>query len=160
MKKLIVILLSIYFTSYAAAQKAPVTIPDFTFYLLQNNQPFKQDKLPSSGYIIFNYYDPGCGHCQKMAAGIAKNIDKFSKSQIYFVTINDKPYVDGFIEMYIPALKNRKNVVFLHDKDIEFIPKFNPTQYPSVYLYDAKTKKLIRHFDGEEDARKLVTYLK
>ncbi|WP_270087777.1 TlpA family protein disulfide reductase [Sphingobacterium sp. SYP-B4668] len=144
----------------ALGQQAPVTIPAFTFYSVQDAQPYNPDKLPTTGYIIFNYYDPGCGHCQKMASGIAKNYSRFSNSTIYFISINDKPYVEGFIEMYIPSLKSKKNVHFLHDKDITFIPKFNPTQYPSLYVYDAKTRKLIKHLDGEENVQKLLPYLK
>jgi len=160
MKYLFAICIAFLSTCNLYGQQAPSLIPSFRFYQLKDAQSFSEDRLPSAGYIIFNYYDPGCGHCQKMAAGIAQNYERFSKANIYFISMNDKPYVDGFIEMYIPALRAKKNVHFLHDRDIELIPKFNPTQNPSLYIYDAKTRKLIKHFDGEENAQKLLPYIK
>jgi len=142
------------------AQTVPQTIPEFKFQSLQGTQAFTNANLKSAKYIIFNFYDPGCGHCQKMGAGISKNIDKLNNTQIYFISMNDKEFIDGFINMHTPELKGKANVTFLRDPAVDFIPKFNPSNFPSLYVFDGKTKKLLKHLDGEEDVKKLLAVIK
>jgi len=144
----------------AWAQKVPQTIPSFTFYALKSDKIFSNENLPQTGYLIFNLYDPGCGHCQRLGAGIAKNKDKFKQATIYFIAMNDAEFIEDFIEKYTQSLKSNKNFVFLRDKEVDFIPKFHPKQFPAVYVFDAKTKTLIRHFDGQEDVKKILAVLK
>jgi len=139
--------------------QAPKTLPFFTFDEVYQASKFNSDKLPKSGYIVLNFYDPGCGHCQKMGAGIAQNLAKLKNISFYFISMNDKAYVDGFINMHAKALKNVPNVKFLFDAGTQFIEKFKPGNYPSLYIYDAKTKMLVQHLDGEDDVQKLLKAL-
>ncbi|MFU1859557.1 peroxiredoxin family protein [Sphingobacterium sp. NGMCC 1.201703] len=136
--------------------QAPKTIPAFTFDEVYQSGKFHADKLPKTGYIVLDFYDPGCGHCQKMGAGIAQNLQKLKHVSLYFISMNDKAYVDGFINMHAKALKNAANVKFLFDSGTQFIEKFKPSNYPSLYVYDAKTKTLLQHLDGEDDVKKLL----
>ncbi|ULT24600.1 thioredoxin family protein [Sphingobacterium sp. E70] len=92
--------------------QAPKTIPAFTFDEVYQSGKFHSDKLPKTGYIVLDFYDPGCGHCQKMGAGIAQNLQKLKNVSFYFISMNDKPYVDGFINMHAKALKGAANVKF------------------------------------------------
>jgi len=136
--------------------QAPKTIPTFTFDEVYQSGKFNSDKLPKTGYIVLDFYDPGCGHCQKMGAGIAQNLQKLKNVSFYFISMNDKPYVDGFINMHAKALKTAPNVKFLFDSGTQFIEKFSPSNYPSLYVYDAKTRTLVQHLDGEDDVKKLL----
>ncbi|MEI2273430.1 thioredoxin family protein [Sphingobacterium sp. ML3W] len=136
--------------------QAPKTIPAFTFDEVYGSGKFNSDKLPRTGYIVLDFYDPGCGHCQKMGAGIAQNLQKLKNVSFYFISMNDKPYVDGFINMHAKALKTAPNVKFLFDSGTQFIEKFSPSNYPSLYVYDAKTRTLVQHLDGEDDVKKLL----
>ncbi|WP_293957629.1 MULTISPECIES: peroxiredoxin family protein [unclassified Sphingobacterium] len=153
------IFVSISFLFQPAFAQAPKTLPPFTFDEVYQTGKFDSDKLPKSGYIVLNFYDPGCGHCQKMGAGVAQNLTKLKNTSFYFISMNDKQYVDGFINMHAKALKNASNVKFLFDSGTQFIEKFKPTNYPSLYIYDARTKLLMQHLDGEEDVNKLLKVL-
>ncbi len=73
--------------------------------------------------------------------------------------MNDKPYVDGFINMHAKALRTAANIKFLFDSGTQFIEKFKPSNYPSLYIYDAKTKTLVKHLDGEDDVNELLKIL-
>ncbi|WP_286857663.1 MULTISPECIES: TlpA family protein disulfide reductase [Sphingobacterium] len=136
--------------------QAPKTIPAFTFEEVYQTGKFSSDRLPKTGYIVLDFYDPGCGHCQKMGAGIAQNLQKLKNVSFYFISMNDKVYVDGFINMHAKALKGAANVKFLYDGGTQFIEKFNPSNYPSLYIYDGKTRTLVQHLDGEDDVKKLL----
>ncbi len=139
--------------------QAPKVLPAFSFDEVYQSGKFNSDKLPKSGYIILNFYDPGCGHCQKMGAGIAQHLQKLKNVSIYFISMNDKPYVDGFINMHAKALRTAANIKFLFDSGTQFIEKFKPSNYPSLYIYDAKTKTLVKHLDGEDDVNELLKIL-
>jgi len=96
---------SAFFLIQPVFAQAPKTLPAFTFDEVYQAGKFNSDKLPKSGYIVLNFYDPGCGHCQKMGAGIAQNLAKLKNVSFYFISMNDKAYVDGFINMHAKALK-------------------------------------------------------
>lgn len=156
--------LMLFFISMSVrAQQAPDTIPSFKGFVSYETDSIvvNSDHLPDSGYVVFNFYDAGCGHCQELGESIAKNFASFSKnSTFYFISMNAKDYVDGFINTYTPTLKDQKNVIFLHDRGTEFFERFDPSHYPSTYIYDAKTRKLIHYFAGETNAKKFIPYLK
>jgi len=150
---------SVFFLFKPVFAQAPKTLPSFTFEEVYQASKFNSDRLPKSGFIVLDFYDPGCGQCQKMGAGIARNLSKFKNVSFYFISMNDKPYVDGFINMHAKALKSASNVKFLFDAGTQFIEKFKPSNYPSLYIYDAKTKVLVQHLDGEDDVNKLLKAL-
>lgn len=117
------------------------------------------DALPKSGRILFVFYDPGCGSCQELGAGIAKSDSKIKNTQVFFISMHDNDLVDGYINMYAKNLKNMKNVSFWKDPGAEFIEKMKPINYPATYLFDAKTKKLIKSFQGESKIERMSPIL-
>ncbi|AIM37778.1 TlpA family protein disulfide reductase [Sphingobacterium sp. SG20118] len=139
--------------------QAPAQIPAFAMQELFTAKAFGPDNLPKEGFIIFNFYETGCGHCQKMGAGIAQNLDSFKNVKFYFVAMNDLDYVEGFINMFAKKLKSNPKVSFIWDKEGQFITLFKPSQTPSIYIYDAKTKKLLKHLDGVDDVKELQVAL-
>jgi thiol-disulfide isomerase/thioredoxin len=139
--------------------QAPTQVPNFSFQELFTSKSFKTADLPQEGLIIFNYYDTGCSHCQKMGAGIAQQIQSFKNVNFYFVAMNDVDYVEGFINMFAKKLKPNPHVSFIWDKNGQFITLFKPTQTPSLYIYDAKTRKLLKHLDGIDDVKELQVAL-
>jgi thiol-disulfide isomerase/thioredoxin len=139
--------------------QAPTQIPYFSLQEVFTGKSFKTSDLPKEGLIIFNYYDTGCSHCQKMGAGIADQIQSFKNVKFYFVAMNDVDYVEGFINMFAKKLKPHPKVSFILDKNGQFITLFKPTQTPSLYIYDAKTHKLLKHLDGVDDVKVLQVAL-
>lgn len=145
-------------TKRVSAQ-APTEIPYFSLQEVFTGKSFKTSDLPKEGLIIFNYYDTGCSHCQKMGAGIAEQLQAFKNIKFYFVAMNDVEYVEGFINMFAKKLRPHPNVSFILDKNGQFISLFKPTQTPSLYIYDAKTHKLLKHLDGVDDVKVLQVAL-
>lgn len=157
MTKIRILAFFIFLAQYGFAQNAPATLPRFTsIYGVYDAKKALQESLPSSGKIVLIFYDPGCGHCQELGDGISKNVNKFANASIFFISMNDKEYVDGYVNMFAKGLKNKKNISFWKDSGVEFIEKFNPENYPATYVYDARTKKLIRSFQGESKVSKII----
>ncbi|UIR54513.1 redoxin domain-containing protein [Sphingobacterium sp. SRCM116780] len=149
----------LFFSCQIVCAQSSVQMPAFSLTEVFTCKRFTQKDLPKDGVIVFNYYDTGCSHCQKMGAGIAQHIDTFKNVKFYFISMNDREYVEGFINMFAKKLKPNNQVTFIHDPDGQFIELFKPTQTPSIYIYDAKTKKLLKHLDGEDDVKKLQVAL-
>ncbi len=146
--------------NFCTAQQAPATMPSFSSIRnVYDDKLTLKEELPNSGKIVLIFYDPGCGHCQELGAGISKNIDQLRDVSFFFISMNDKEYVDGYINMFAKRLKGRKNVSFWKDHGVEFIEKMMPENYPASYIYDARTKKLIKSFQGESDVAKITPLL-
>ena len=59
------------------------------------------------------------------------------------------------METYGSKLKGQKNVTILQDKLQQFITKFNPVRYPSMFIYSPE-KKLLDYEDNPELVFRLV----
>lgn len=115
--------------------------------------------LPKTGRVLFVFYDPGCGSCQELGSGISKSGDLLKNTQIYFISMHDNDLVEGYINMHAKGLLAMKNVSFWKDPGTEFMEKFRPKNYPATYFFDAKTKKLIKDFQGESKLNKMLPAL-
>lgn len=124
-----------------------------------NSSKLLSSALPSKGKLMLIFYDPGCGHCQQLGASIAKHVNVLNKTSIYFISMNDKPYVDSYINMYAKELRNQKNISFWKDPGVEFIEKFQPKNYPATYIYDASSKNLVKDFQGLPEVKKMLPFL-
>src|SRR5690606_22957716 len=142
------------------AQQAPQKLPAIsTIHNIYKPDQLLQEALPAKGKIVLIFYDPGCGHCQELGAGIAKNIEKLGQTNVFFICMNDKEYVEGYVNMFAKGLKGNKRISFWKDPGVEFIEKFMPENYPATYVYDAPSKKLVKSFQGEGDVNKILPIL-
>ena len=62
------------------------------------------------------------------------------------------------MDTYGSKLKGQKNVTLLQDKLQQFIVRFNPMRYPSMFLYSAG-RKLLDYEDNPESVFRLVNTL-
>lgn len=129
-------------------------MPDFTFTRLDEH-PFKKSDIDSSKNSVLILFDTSCSHCQAEIADIGKKYNSFKNVNFYLITLDEKKEIDIFMNKYGKVLKNKPNVTLLKDSFREFIPKFNPTKYPSVYVYSTNLT-LIEYFGGETDVKKIV----
>lgn len=148
------------FSLVGKAQNAaqPVVLPQFSFAELSGGKAITNADLPRSAKKVFIFYDPGCGHCQEEAEAIGKNLDKFEGVHFYFISMQDKPLIEEYVRKYGKRLVNQKQVKFLHDSKYEFVGKFHPKQFPSLYVYSADNR-LLGYADGPKkisDILKLV----
>jgi len=145
-------------SSTTRAQAPSATIPNFTFYRL-DGAPFRKANLPPTNKIIIIFFEVDCKHCQRETEDIEKNFDEFKTVSLYMVALNPPSDIEKFIEKYGKRIKDKKNLTLLHDKDKQFINKFSPTKYPSLYVYSAQGN-LIQYFGGFTKIKELVKAIK
>lgn len=158
MKACFSFLFLILFGSVSSAQTPAQTVPDFTFFQ-RDNKPFTRKDLAEGKRLFFIFFDASCEHCQRAVAYISKHFDGFKNTSLYMITLDDAATTDRFLATYGTGLKEKKNAVLLRDKNNEFIAKFGPRKYPSMFLY-SKEKGLLLYDDNDEALPKFLTLLK
>lgn len=143
-------LVSIVVTAQTPAQ----TIPSFVFFKADKT-PFTQQDLQQGKQLFFEFFDTGCEHCQRATAYIADHYDAFRNVAMYMVTLDSPEKVALFFNKYGAKLKGRKNITLLQDTQYQFIPRFQPRKYPSMFLY-SKAKKLLVYTDDDQSAFRIV----
>ena len=140
------------------AQKPAKTVPQFDFVKLDNTT-FTNQNLAKDKMLFFMFFDPGCEHCQHAMMNLNKNYNDYKNTSMYLICLDDKDKINSFIKQYAPVLLQQKNVTLLRDSKNEFITRFTPVRYPSMFLYDAN-KKLLDYEDNEESMFRFTTTIK
>jgi peroxiredoxin len=130
------------------------TIPHFQFSRLDHTS-FTDHDFPPGKAIFIMFFDSDCDHCQHAIKNIGDNLPAFKKIPIYLVSIDDENKINQFMKTYGSKLQGQKNVTILQDKLQQFITKFNPRRYPSMFIYSSE-KKLIDYEDNPESVFRLV----
>jgi peroxiredoxin len=130
------------------------TIPHFQFFRF-DNKPFTDQDLPKSKTVFIMFFDSDCDHCQHAIKSIGDNVQSFKKTSIFLISIDGQNKINHFMDTYGSKLKGQKNVTLLQDKLQQFITKFNPVRYPSMFIYSPE-KKLLDYEDNPESVFRLV----
>jgi len=130
------------------------TVPAFQFYRFDKTV-FTNKDLSKDKQLFFVFFDTDCEHCQKAVTYVGEHYSAFKDVSVYLLTMDDKDKTDRFMGKYGVKLKDKKNVTLLNDKNAEFIYKFKPRKYPSMFLY-SKEKQLIAYEDNEESIFRFV----
>jgi len=130
------------------AQGPAKKIPEFSFSRL-NKTAFTNKDLAQNKLLLFVFFDVECEHCQHAIKFIAEHYNGFSNTAIYLLTIDSQEKIAVFLNKFGNNLSSKKNVTILQDANQEFINKFKPKKYPSIFLY-AKTKELLMYDDEEQ----------
>jgi peroxiredoxin len=130
------------------AQKPAAVIPAFTFYKL-NKTAFVNKDLAADKLLFFVFFDSDCDHCQHAITEINKRHSELKKTALYLLTLDSKEKLNAFLDKYGKNLKNNSNVTILQDLNNEFIQKFGPRKYPSLFLYSPKMQ-LMQYEDDEK----------
>jgi cytochrome oxidase Cu insertion factor (SCO1/SenC/PrrC family) len=130
------------------AQKPVSTIPEFTFYK-SDKSPFTNTNLESGKMLFFVFFDVTCEHCQHAIQYINKHAGKFKNVAVYLITLDEWDKVKSFLDKYGPQLEDKTNITMLRDTRNEFIIKFGPVKYPSLFLFSTQ-RKLILYDDDEK----------
>lgn len=152
---LLSILLSFVITLKVAAQIPSPAIPDFTFFKM-DEKPFTDKDLPKQKKVFFIFFDADCDHCQRAIKTIGEQYKYFKNVPLYLISIDSKDKINNFMNSYGHAVKGQKNMLLLQDKLNQFITKFKPKKYPSMFLYGAD-KKLIKY---EDEPTAILTFKK
>ncbi len=158
MKHSLLFALLFYFVVDCVAQPPAQTIPVFDFYKADKSA-FTNNNLAVNKMVFFFFFDPTCEHCQQAMSVLDKNFQDYKKAAVYLISTNDHQTMQMFIDKYAPGLKNQKNITFLQDSKNEFIDRFKPIRYPSMFLY-SPTKQLLDYEDNENSMFRFIKYLK
>jgi peroxiredoxin len=150
-------LISIHISAQITSQPPAQAIPEFQFVQF-NNSPFTNQNLPKGKVIFFMFFDPDCDHCHQAIKSIGENLQSFKKIAIFLISVDDERKINQFMDTYGSQLKGLKNVTILQDKLQQFIVKFNPVRYPSMFLYSPE-KKLLDYEDNPESLFRLVNVI-
>src|ERR1035437_9182989 len=131
-----------------SAQTPAREIPLFEFYNL-NNSSFTNGNLKTGTKKLFIFFDVTCDHCAHSIEALNENIKICENISIYLISLDSKMQINVFLNHYGRDLLNNKNVTLLQDFKNQFISKFGPIKYPSVFLY-ASNNKLIKYDDQDE----------
>ena len=147
--RMFLLLLTALLTGALNAQTPAKKIPPFTFYQL-NNTAFTNGNLPKGKKILFVFFDTGCEHCQRSVARYNLHMAELRNAAVCFVTLDVKAKIDPFMDKYGSNIRREKNVLILQDRQFQFITRFQPKKYPSMFLYSAQQQLLF--YSDEETA--------
>jgi len=124
-----------------AAQTPAATVPAFQFYKA-DGKAFNRSQITGNRKSLFVFFDATCSHCQKTMLQLSKRYAELEKLNIYLVSLDQHITMNDFMSHYGKNLIGRKNVLLLEDRDHVFIPLFQPSKYPSLFLYSPKNTLL------------------
>lgn len=153
--KIIVSAFFFFSSLFVSAQIPAATIPEFNF-LKQDKSIFINKHLEPCKRIFFIFFDTECEHCRHAIQYINQHVKEFKKAAVYLITLDSREKIALFLAKYGPQLLNINYVTVLQDPYNEFILKFKPRKYPSIFLYSAK-KELMLYDDEEQN---LSSFLK
>jgi thiol-disulfide isomerase/thioredoxin len=125
-------------------------VPDFSLRRMDNGASFTKANMTPGKKSLFIFFDPGCGHCQDAMKEYEANNGKLNEVGIYLVTRENKEVAGQFLSTYAPTIKRKKNMVLLQDRNNNFIAKFLPKKFPSMFLF-GKNNQLILYSDELKD---------
>ncbi len=132
------------------------TIPEFSFLTL-NNIPFSEKELTKNNYKLFVYFNSECDFCQSEASQISKDLAQFKNTQLIFVSFEPIEGIKQFAITY--NLLNKKNVIFLQDKEMIFEELFDAKSIPFMLFY-SKDNKLIEKYKGATKIENILKHIK
>lgn len=144
--------------SRTSGQTPANVIPDCAFYKLDGSR-FSTRQIPEGKPSLFSFFDVTCPHCRIAIGYLSDHFQELSGISVFLVSLDGRDQVMRFMKKYGPELLNRKNVTILQDVNREFIPRFQPLKYPSVFLYD-KFKSLVVYEKDEKKINKVFSRLK
>ena len=130
------------------SQKPAATIPEFKFFN-PDKTAFTNKDLNDSKLLFFIFFDTGCDHCKLAMQKMNQHYSVFKNVSVYLITMDNEQNIKIFLSSYAQNLLNTKNTTILLDLKNEFIDKFTPRKYPSLFLYSPQ-KKLMLYEDDEE----------
>ncbi|MGN6639245.1 MAG: peroxiredoxin family protein [Mucilaginibacter sp.] len=147
----------IFFHARVHAQAPAAHIPPFTFYRL-DGKPLTQKDISKGKKDFFVFFDSSCEHCQHALHDIGIHYNRFKKTDVYLVTLDNRETINNFMDRYGAGIADKPNVHILQDRQNEFISTFKPRKYPSMLLYSSNGD-LIRYEDNEHYISKIYDQL-
>lgn len=148
LKYFVVFLMGVFLTGFVFDYTKK--IPEFKFETLEG-KAYNKQSLGDKPVIVI-HFSPHCGYTQQATSTLIDSINLFEDKQILMVTRFSKADVSNFIQNF--NLNKHKNITVVLDKNQKFADFFEPTGFPSFFLYD-KDKNFIEKYRGLTDMKVL-----
>ena len=146
LNKFLAIMLCCLVSKIAFAQGPVTTIPAFSFSRVDKTM-FTNENLSKGRMVFFVFFDTECDHCREAIQYINMHDKEFSKTAIYFIQLENTNRAISFLTKNGINLLGKNNVMLLQDTQSEFVKKFRPRKYPSMFLFSDKKQLLL--YDDE-----------
>lgn len=133
-------------------------LPKFVIFN-HEQKDITKDVTESGGNLIVMMFNPTCGHCEDETLLMEQHIELFKKSKILLVAAPvqtpNLPYFESNVKFsqYTPKI----TVAVDSAKLIEKI--FNYVELPQINIYDGKTHRLLKTFNGLQPLDSLKAYI-
>lgn len=128
----------------AASLTAPSTLPDFTLNDI-NGKANSIHELAGEKPTLFIYFNSTCHLCQDELGSISKRIEEFKDYNIILTTVQPREEMIGFVDGL--GIKNKDNVHFLLDSEMDVATFYQIRSLPSIFCYNAE-KQLVAEYVG------------
>jgi len=152
------LILAVFFSADVAAQQPAAKLPDFRFFK-QDKSPFANKDLTPGKKLLFIFFDVTCDHCQRAMTTFNEHSSELKNVAAYLISLDNPASVNQFMNKYGKNLLHKKNVTILLDLQNQFISRFGPRKYPSMFLY-SPGRKLILYEDDDKNVGKLSKAVK
>jgi len=142
------LLISSHITAQVSAPSPAQTVPAFEFSRFDKTS-FTNKDLAANKPLFFFFFDCTCDHCQHAMTYLNQNFNDYKKAAVYLISLDNQQMINAFLHKYAPNVINQKNVTLLQDTKSQFIVRFKPRKYPSLFLY-AADKKLLDYEDNPD----------
>jgi len=134
-------------------------IPDFSFKRMDNGAAITGKQVPAGKKTLFVFFDTECPHCMMAITEFNEQHKQLDNISIYLITKDPKAEVMGFLNNFGPQLIAKKNCTLLSDTQNQFIGKFLPRKYPSIFLF-AANRQLLMYTDEEKEIFVILNKIK
>jgi thiol-disulfide isomerase/thioredoxin len=121
--------------------------------MLTNNTSLDMSELEDKTIIVV--FQPACDHCQRGAASMEENLEKFKEYEVYFLSNATLQELQQFATTY--KLNNVKNIHFGFTPGEYIVENFGSIPTPSLYIYEDGT--LQNKFIGETPIENILQVL-
>jgi peroxiredoxin len=135
------------------------SLPEFRFFRMDNGAEVTHKNVTPGKKTLFVFFDTECPHCRVAITEYNHNQAKLNDINVFLITRDQKAVVNSFLNEVGTKLIAKKNVTVLSDNQNQFIGKFLPKKFPSMFLFGANRQLLI-YTDEEKDIPVILEKIK
>jgi hypothetical protein len=145
------------FSQTAAGQAKQ--LPEFSFKRMTDGNDFTQKNLPKGRKSFFLFFDTECPHCRVAVSTWNDNTSILAGLNAVLVTMDKPSSAVPFLQKNAGKLMAMKNLTLVQDMNRQFIARFLPKKYPSMFLF-SESGALIHYTDEEKDIPSIISLIK
>jgi thiol-disulfide isomerase/thioredoxin len=130
-------------------------MPDFRFVRMSDGRPFTRNELNPGKKTLFVFFDTECPHCMQAVSAWNDNHTSLNGINTVLLTMDPPIAAIPFLKNFADKLIPNKNLVTAIDPNRQFIARFLPKKYPSMFLFSEKGD-LLQYTDEEKDIPSLI----